>query len=128
MRSRGRSATPHRRARTGQRTARDRLCPHHGRRVRILIRSAPVDSRETAVAAGPASEVLAGRVAIVTGASSGIGAACAAELVRGGAHVLWTGRHEARLREHAAGCDGPGDSEVIAADLTQDGACERVVE
>ena len=78
----------------------------------------PVDNRES----------LAGRVAIVTGASSGIGAACAIELAARGARVLLTGRDEARLSEHAAAAGAPDRTEVMAADLTGDGAVEAIVE
>jgi NAD(P)-dependent dehydrogenase (short-subunit alcohol dehydrogenase family) len=78
----------------------------------------PVDKRES----------LDGRVAIVTGASSGIGAACAIELAARGARVLLTGRDEARLREHAVAAGAPDRTEVMAADLTDDGAVEAIVE
>ena len=50
---------------------------------------------------GNGAESLEGRVALVTGASSGIGAGSAAELAARGAHVLLTGRDERRLREQA---------------------------
>ena len=39
---------------------------------------------------------LAGRIALVTGASRGIGAAVAIELARRGAHVVITGAHAGR--------------------------------
>jgi len=68
-------------------------------------------------------ESLEGRVALVTGASSGIGAACAAELAARGARVLLTGRDEQRLERHAA-ADG---REAFAIDLTEDDAPEAVV-
>jgi NAD(P)-dependent dehydrogenase (short-subunit alcohol dehydrogenase family) len=68
-------------------------------------------------------ESLEGRVALVTGASSGIGAACAAELAARGARVLLTGRDEQRLARHAS-ADG---CEPFAIDLTDDGAPEAVV-
>ena len=42
---------------------------------------------------------LAGRVALVTGASRGIGAATAIELARRGAHVVITGRSQGGLEE-----------------------------
>jgi NAD(P)-dependent dehydrogenase (short-subunit alcohol dehydrogenase family) len=73
-------------------------------------------------------EGLEGRVAIVTGASSGIGAACAIELVARGARVLFTGRDEARLREHIAATGAPDRCEALAADLTADGGAEAIVE
>jgi NAD(P)-dependent dehydrogenase (short-subunit alcohol dehydrogenase family) len=47
----------------------------------------------------PAAGLLAGRVALVTGASRGIGAASAVELARHGAHVVITARTEGGLEE-----------------------------
>ncbi|XXF75434.1 SDR family NAD(P)-dependent oxidoreductase [Myxococcaceae bacterium GXIMD 01537] len=55
----------------------------------------------------PASGPLSGRTALVTGASSGIGAACAEFLSAAGARVVLTGRREARLGELAARLPGP---------------------
>jgi NAD(P)-dependent dehydrogenase (short-subunit alcohol dehydrogenase family) len=43
------------------------------------------------------AEEFAGRVAVITGGSRGIGLACAAELVGAGAHVMITGRNRAAL-------------------------------
>src|SRR4029077_13262293 len=45
---------------------------------------------------------LAGRIALVTGASQGIGRACARELAKAGATVALAARNEARLAEVAA--------------------------
>lgn len=45
---------------------------------------------------------LSGRVAVVTGASQGIGRACAIELARAGAQVALAARNEAKLAEVAA--------------------------
>ena len=45
---------------------------------------------------------LAGRVALVTGASQGIGRACAIELAKAGAHVALAARNESKLAEVAA--------------------------
>lgn len=48
------------------------------------------------------SGALAGRAALITGGASGIGLACAEQLVRDGASVTIAARNEARLRESAA--------------------------
>ena len=57
---------------------------------------------------------LDGKVVVITGASQGIGAACAAEFSRAGARLSLSGRCEERLREHA------GDALVTAGDLTSE--------
>ena len=69
---------------------------------------------------------LEGRVALVTGASSGIGAGTAVELAARGAQVLLTGRDDRRLREHADAIAAPDRCETVAADLTAEGAPEAV--
>ena len=65
------------------------------------------------------------RVAIVTGASSGIGRAAALAFARAGAHVLAVGRRAEALERTAAGHPGIA---VHAADITGDGAPQAVVE
>jgi meso-butanediol dehydrogenase / (S,S)-butanediol dehydrogenase / diacetyl reductase len=68
------------------------------------------------------------RVAIVTGASSGIGFGTALKLVEQGMAVLGTGRDEARLTELA---DSVGDSDkltTLAVDLTADDGPSRIVD
>jgi NADP-dependent 3-hydroxy acid dehydrogenase YdfG len=67
---------------------------------------------------------LAGRVAVVTGASSGIGRAVAIQLVGEGATVLAIGRDETRLTALAKEADGPGTLVTEHLDLTDDGARE----
>jgi short-subunit dehydrogenase len=64
-----------------------------------------------------------GKVIIVTGASQGIGAACAAEFARSGARLSLTARSEEGLRR-AAGRNGL----VTAGDLTNEEVRRRVVE
>jgi dehydrogenase/reductase SDR family protein 7B len=60
-----------------------------------------------------------GKVAWITGASSGIGAALARELAARGAHVVLSGRDEARLAEVAAEC---GEALILAFDVRDDAA------
>jgi short-subunit dehydrogenase len=67
---------------------------------------------------------LDGAVALVTGASSGIGAATAAALAAAGATILLTGRDEARLAEVA----GRAGGRALAADLAADGGAARLAE
>lgn len=61
----------------------------------------------------------AGKVAWITGASSGIGAALARELAARGAHVVLSGRDEARLAEVAGTC---GESLILAFDVRDEAA------
>jgi NADP-dependent 3-hydroxy acid dehydrogenase YdfG len=67
---------------------------------------------------------LAGRISVVTGASSGIGRAIALELVTQGATVLAIGRDETRLAGLAKEADGPGTLVAEHLDLTDDGALD----
>jgi len=67
---------------------------------------------------------LAGRRAVVTGASRGIGARAAQALDAAGAQVALVARSERELRDVAATLDN--EPLVITADLAQDDAAERV--
>lgn len=70
-----------------------------------------------------------GRVAIVTGASGGIGSATARKLAREGLTVVLIARGEERLRDLAAEIrESGGEAMVIAADLTDEQDCSRVFE
>lgn len=72
---------------------------------------------------------LAGRVAVVTGASSGIGVATAGALAGAGADVVLVGRDRGRLERTAAAVDARGArSHVLALDLTVAHAPETVVD
>lgn len=61
---------------------------------------------------------LAGKVAVVTGASSGIGRAIATRFVAEGAKVVGVGRSEAKLKETAAVVDGGDNFVGKAIDLS----------
>jgi len=60
-----------------------------------------------------------GKVAWITGASSGIGAALARDLASRGAHVILSGRDEARLAEVASDC---GETLILPFDVRDEAA------
>jgi NAD(P)-dependent dehydrogenase (short-subunit alcohol dehydrogenase family) len=68
------------------------------------------------------------QVAIVTGASSGIGYGCAVKLAQMGMAVLGTGRDESKLAELHKAIDEPGRIATLAVDLTHDDAPKRIVD
>lgn len=68
---------------------------------------------------------LDGKVAVVTGASSGIGTAIAQAFSDAGARVVLAGRDEERLRICADSC---GEHLVVVADLADDDAPALIVE
>jgi len=66
---------------------------------------------------------IAGKIVLVTGASEGIGAACAAEFRRAGARLSLTARNQAGLEKTAT-----ADDLVTPGDVTDEAARVRVVE
>jgi len=67
------------------------------------------------------------RVAIVTGASSGIGFGCAVKLAEAGMAVLGTGRDAARLAELEKAIGDPQRITTLAVDLTAHDAPAKIV-
>ncbi|MEE2854741.1 MAG: SDR family oxidoreductase [Actinomycetota bacterium] len=68
------------------------------------------------------------QVAIVTGASSGIGLGCATKLAEAGMAVVGIGRDEGRLAELGRAVGDPERVATLAVDLTDDDAPRRIVD
>jgi NAD(P)-dependent dehydrogenase (short-subunit alcohol dehydrogenase family) len=68
------------------------------------------------------------RVAIVTGASSGIGFGTAVKLAESGMAVLGTGRDDARLADLKAAVGDDERLSTVAVDLTTDDGPQRIVD
>ncbi|WP_205875796.1 SDR family NAD(P)-dependent oxidoreductase [Mycobacterium camsae] len=68
------------------------------------------------------------QVAIVTGATGGIGFGCAARLAEAGMAVLATGRDEGRLARLAEAIGDPQRVDTVAVDLVGDDAPRQIVD
>ena len=75
------------------------------------------------------SGAFAGKVVLVTGASSGIGAELARQFARAGARLALAARDVDRLNEVAAECRAAGgDAFVTRVDLREEAECRRMIE
>lgn len=73
-----------------------------------------------------ATETWSDRAIAITGAAGGIGAACARQLDALGASVILMDRDEAALQRVAATLRPDGARRIVAADLSEPGACRQV--
>ncbi len=70
---------------------------------------------------------LKGKRVVITGASSGIGRACAILASQLGAKVMLVARREDKLRETISLMDGDGDHDIYACDVTDSPALANLV-
>jgi NAD(P)-dependent dehydrogenase (short-subunit alcohol dehydrogenase family) len=73
---------------------------------------------------------LIGKVALITGTGSGVGAACMALFLAKGAKVVGVGRTESRLRETLDGIDtaDSGNACIVAADISTEAGVDLAVQ
>ena len=70
---------------------------------------------------------LAGKVALVTGSSRGIGRGIASRLVEEGADVVYCARGAEALEDAVAGAPGPGGAYGVVADVSSEAGAAAVV-
>ncbi|MFO0937648.1 MAG: SDR family oxidoreductase [Gemmataceae bacterium] len=69
-----------------------------------------------------------GKVAVVTGGGSGVGAAVAALLLKGGAKVVISGRDEKKLHATVESLGGSGDLLAVPCDVSDPNQCALLIE
>lgn len=69
-----------------------------------------------------------GKTALITGATSGIGAACANVFAEAGARLMLTGRDEGRGRAVLKQVQGKTEAEFTAGDVQDSGFCDKLVD
>jgi NAD(P)-dependent dehydrogenase (short-subunit alcohol dehydrogenase family) len=77
---------------------------------------------------GPAAAPLAGKLVVVTGATSGIGRQIAIDAAAAGASVLLVGRDRARLDEATAAAQAQGTAAALELSITEEDAPARLLE
>ena len=69
------------------------------------------------------------KVVLITGATSGIGTACAREFAARGARLMLTGRSQDRGKQVVEAIRAMGaEAEFVAGDMRNRGFCDRIVE
>jgi acyl-CoA synthetase (AMP-forming)/AMP-acid ligase II/NAD(P)-dependent dehydrogenase (short-subunit alcohol dehydrogenase family) len=98
-------------------------------RARLIRAAEPLVNPPSEVDEGKLRATVAGRIALVTGASYGLGEATARRLAAAGATVLLTARSGERLEEIAAEIRSTGgDAHVHVADMTDTESVEALAE
>lgn len=86
------------------------------------------ENRELGYAGVKGNVALHGRIALVTGASSGIGRAVGLELARAGAHLCAVGRNYPALAETVTAARQYSDATIFQIDLTKEGDLEPLLQ
>ena len=69
-----------------------------------------------------------GQIAVITGASSGIGKACATELAKEGVHIVLAARNEEKLQAAKAECEALGVKALaVHCDVSVESDCENLM-
>jgi short-subunit dehydrogenase len=88
---------------------------------------APTPPSAVVYRAGMALRELSGKTAVITGASAGIGLACARRLAEAGAHLVVVARGAAELERARAELAARGRVHAVVADVADPAAPDRIV-